>query len=105
MLLHLQGTVFETMSSTSRLQREYRDLMRSPIPYILAAPLPQDILDWRYVISGPAATPFEGGYFYGRLLFPSDYPFRPPSIYMTTPNGRFKVSFMHSTVVDSVKRE
>ena len=79
--------------------------MRSPIPYILAAPLPQDILDWRYVISGPAATPFEGGYFYGRLLFPSDYPFRPPSIYMTTPNGRFKVSFMHSTVVDSVKRE
>jgi len=79
------------MSSTLRLQREYRDLMRSPIPYILAAPLPHDILDWRYVISGPAATPYEGGCFYGRLLFPSDYPFRPPSIYMTTPNGRFKV--------------
>ena len=78
-------------AAPSRLHREFVTLMREPIPFISAAPLPHDVLDWRYVISGPAATPFEGGFFYGKLLFPADYPFRPPSIFMLTPNGRFKV--------------
>ncbi|KAG6488131.1 hypothetical protein ZIOFF_056889 [Zingiber officinale] len=30
-----------------------------------------------------------GGYYYGKLKFPPDYPFKPPSIRMITPNGRF----------------
>ena len=93
----------ETMSYTSRLQRECRELIRNPIPYISAAPLPHDILDWRYVISGPVDTPFEGGYFYGKLSFPADYPFRPPSIYMTTPNGRFKVGLHKCYSVSAAK--
>ncbi|KAA3676214.1 ubiquitin-conjugating enzyme E2 J2 [Paragonimus westermani] len=32
---------------------------------------------------------FSGGYYHGKLIFPREYPFRPPSIYMITPNGRF----------------
>ena len=31
-----------------------------------------------------------GGLYHGKLVFPSEFPFKPPSIYMTTPNGRFK---------------
>merc|ERR1712223_1214063 len=31
-----------------------------------------------------------GGMYHGKLVFPSEFPFKPPSIYMTTPNGRFK---------------
>ena len=31
-----------------------------------------------------------GGYYHGKLVFPREYPFKPPSIYMATPNGRFK---------------
>ncbi|KAE8810376.1 putative ubiquitin-conjugating enzyme E2 33 [Hordeum vulgare] len=42
-----------------------------------------------FVLEGSVATPFEGGYYYGKLKFPSDYPFKPPSISMTTPIGRF----------------
>ena len=34
-------------------------------------------------------NPFIGKY-HGRLVFPAEFPFKPPSIYMTTPNGRFK---------------
>lgn len=31
-----------------------------------------------------------GGYYHGKLVFPREFPFKPPSIYMITPNGRFK---------------
>uniref|UniRef100_A0A8C2QCQ8 UBC core domain-containing protein n=1 Tax=Cricetulus griseus TaxID=10029 RepID=A0A8C2QCQ8_CRIGR len=29
-------------------------------------------------------------YYHGKLIFPREFPFKPPSIYMITPNGRFK---------------
>lgn len=32
----------------------------------------------------------EGGMYQGKIKFPDDYPFKPPSIYMLTPNGRFE---------------
>ncbi|NXB83373.1 UB2J2 enzyme, partial [Vidua chalybeata] len=43
-----------------------------------------------YVVRGPELTPYEGGYYHGKLIFPREFPFKPPSIYMITPNGRFK---------------
>lgn len=43
-----------------------------------------------YVIQGPPDTPYHGGEYYGRLTFPSDYPYKPPSIRMSTPSGRFQ---------------
>ncbi|WFD08363.1 E2 ubiquitin-conjugating enzyme [Malassezia vespertilionis] len=39
---------------------------------------------------GPSKTPYEGGEYWGQLLFPSDYPFKPPGIKVQTPNGRFE---------------
>ena len=35
---------------------------------------------------------YAGGYYHGKLLFPRDYPFKPPRIIMITPNGRFKTN-------------
>jgi ubiquitin-protein ligase len=35
---------------------------------------------------------FIGGIYQGKLVFPKEFPFKPPSIYMITPNGRFKVN-------------
>ena len=28
--------------------------------------------------------------YHGKVVFPNDYPFKPPSIFMLTPNGRFE---------------
>lgn len=33
-----------------------------------------------------------GGYYHGKLIFPKDYPFKPPRIMMMTPNGRFQTN-------------
>ncbi|CCE88633.1 Piso0_001405 [Millerozyma farinosa CBS 7064] len=72
-----------------RLTKEYKAISTNPPPYITARPNEENILEWHYVITGPADTPFEGGQYHGLLRFPAEYPFKPPSITMTTPNGRF----------------
>ncbi|KAK1263950.1 Ubiquitin-conjugating enzyme E2 34 [Acorus gramineus] len=76
-------------ASVKRLQKEFRELCKEPISQIVARPLPNDILEWHYVLEGSEGTPYAGGYYHGKIKFPSDYPFKPPSISMITPNGRF----------------
>eukprot|EP00996_Jenningsia_fusiforme_P005544 NODE_652_length_2009_cov_29.152551_g603_i0.p1 GENE.NODE_652_length_2009_cov_29.152551_g603_i0~~NODE_652_length_2009_cov_29.152551_g603_i0.p1 ORF type:complete len:165 (+),score=21.65 NODE_652_length_2009_cov_29.152551_g603_i0:1273-1767(+) len=75
-----------------RLQKEYTLLQRNPVPLISARPKPSDILEWHYVIEGPPESPFAGGLYHGMIKFPAEYPFQPPSIFMITPNGRFKTN-------------
>ncbi|CAL9704074.1 unnamed protein product [Knipowitschia caucasica] len=77
-------------TATQRLKQDYLRIKKDPVPYICAEPLPTNILEWHYVVRGPEKTPYEGGYYHGKLIFPREFPFKPPSIYMITPNGRFK---------------
>ncbi|KAK4880549.1 hypothetical protein RN001_008695 [Aquatica leii] len=79
-------------SATARLKQDYLRLKKDPVPYITAEPLPSNILEWHYVVTGPESTPYEGGCYHGKLVFPKEFPFKPPSIYMITPNGRFKTN-------------
>jgi len=81
-----------TTTAVTRLKKDFSKLLKDPIPYAVALPLPSNILEWHYVVTGAPDTPYEGGYYHGKLIFPSDFPFRPPSIYMITPNGRFQVN-------------
>lgn len=46
-----------------------------------------------YVIRGPPDSPYEGGEYHGKVIFPSDYPYKPPAIKMLTPNGRFQTDY------------
>ena len=65
-------------------------MAQDPVPYIVAEPLPSNILEWRYVVTGPEDSLYRAGLYHGKLVFPSEFPFKPPSIFMITPNGRFK---------------
>uniref|UniRef100_A0A8C1M5A3 Ubiquitin-conjugating enzyme E2 J2 n=1 Tax=Cyprinus carpio TaxID=7962 RepID=A0A8C1M5A3_CYPCA len=78
-----------TMTATLRLKQDYLRIRKEPVPYICAEPLPSNILEWHFVIRGPEKTPYKGGYYHGKLIFPQEFPFKPPGIYMLTPNGRF----------------
>ncbi|GIY72636.1 ubiquitin-conjugating enzyme E2 J2 [Caerostris darwini] len=75
--------------ATRRLQQDYLGIIKDPMPYVKAHPLSSNILEWHFAVIGPENTPYEGGIYHGKLLFPSEYPFKPPSISMITPNGRF----------------
>uniref|UniRef100_A0A8C2M6K5 Ubiquitin-conjugating enzyme E2 J2 n=1 Tax=Cricetulus griseus TaxID=10029 RepID=A0A8C2M6K5_CRIGR len=77
-------------TATQRLKQDYFRIKKDPVPCICAEPIPPNILDCHYVVRGPEMTPYEGGCYHGKLMFPREFPFKPPSIYMITPNGRFK---------------
>ncbi|EXB64655.1 Ubiquitin-conjugating enzyme E2 34 [Morus notabilis] len=76
-------------SCVKRLQKEYRALCKEPVSHVVAHPSPNDILEWHYVLEGSEGTPFAGGYYYGKIKFPPEYPYKPPGITMVTPSGRF----------------
>ena len=48
----------------------------------------EDPLTWWYVIFGLEGY-FEGGYYFGKVVCPQDYPARPPYITVLTKNGHF----------------
>lgn len=81
-----------TPAATKRLTKEYKTISQNPPPYIVAHPSEHNILEWHYIITGPPKTPYEGGQYWGTLMFPPDYPFAPPAIRMHTPSGRFQPS-------------
>lgn len=81
-----------TRAAHKRLLREHQTISANPPPYISAHPSESNILEWHYILTGPPNTPYEGGQYWGTLVFPPDYPFAPPAIRMHTPSGRFRCS-------------
>lgn len=81
------------MSSPSkkRIFADIRELRANVSSNYTAEPLEDNIFEWHFTIRGPQQTNFEGGVYHGRIILPSEYPFKPPSIIFLTPNGRFQV--------------
>jgi len=65
-------------------------MQKEPPPFVWAVPDEKNILTWNYIIRGPPDSPYAGGEYHGVLLFPPEYPFKPPGIKMLTPSGRFQ---------------
>eukprot|EP00597_Dinobryon_sp_UTEXLB2267_P006539 CAMPEP_0170065066 /NCGR_PEP_ID=MMETSP0019_2-20121128/5297_1 /TAXON_ID=98059 /ORGANISM="Dinobryon sp., Strain UTEXLB2267" /LENGTH=289 /DNA_ID=CAMNT_0010271851 /DNA_START=57 /DNA_END=926 /DNA_ORIENTATION=- len=67
-----------------------KELSNHPSHRYYAVPLEENMFEWHFTIRGPSDTPFEGGMYHGRILLPSEYPFKPPNIVFLTKNGRFE---------------
>jgi ubiquitin-conjugating enzyme E2 J2 len=73
-----------------RLRKDLKEFQTKPPDNIRACPKEDNILTWHYVIEGASDTPYFGGWFHGVIVFPKEFPMKPPSLQMYTPNGRFK---------------
>ena len=47
-------------TATARLKKDYQRLLKEPVPFMRAAPLPENILEWHYIIFGAPNTPYDG---------------------------------------------
>ncbi|KAJ9058251.1 Ubiquitin-conjugating enzyme E2 J1 [Entomophthora muscae] len=74
-----------------RILKELKDMERRPSPFYVARPSDENLFDWHFTILGPTETDFEGGRYHGRIILPAEYPFKPPSIMLLNPNGRFQL--------------
>ena len=84
--------------AVKRIMREYAEFdqsysaarsSNSPID-VVAAPLSDNLFEWHFTLRGPPGSVYAGGVYHGRVLLPSNYPFRPPDIVLLTPSGRFE---------------
>nr|GEW53491.1 ubiquitin-conjugating enzyme E2 32 [Tanacetum cinerariifolium] len=76
--------------SVKRILQEVKEMQSNPSDDFMSLPLEENIFEWHFAIRGPSDTEFEGGIYHGRIQLPSEYPFKPPSFMLLTPNGRFE---------------
>ena len=75
-----------------RLHKEWKAIVKEPIDFVLAAPNPNNLLEWHFVIDDLDDARYRGGCYHGTLVFPAEYPWKPPSLSLKTPTGRFQTN-------------
>ena len=69
--------------------KEYQKLKKRPVPNIICHPSKHNMLKWYFMLHS-MDDDYKGGLYIGKIVFPSDYPFKAPDIIFKTPNGRFQ---------------
>ncbi|KAK4483309.1 hypothetical protein RD792_010495 [Penstemon davidsonii] len=76
--------------AVKRILQEVKEMQSNPTGDFMSLPLEENIFEWQFAFRGPRDSEFEGGIYHGRIQLPADYPFKPPSFMLLTPNGRFE---------------
>eukprot|EP00250_Pteridium_aquilinum_P033072 c5172_g1_i1 orf=112-1059(+) len=76
--------------AVKRILQEVKEMQTNPSDDYTSLPLEDNIFEWQFAIRGPQDSEFEGGIYHGRIQLPPEYPFKPPSFMLLTPNGRFE---------------
>lgn len=74
------------------LRHNASDLEARPDRGFLLRHHPTRIFEWHAVIFGKKGTPLEGGYYHVLIQLGADFPFRPPTVQITTSNMRLRTS-------------
>lgn len=78
-----------TKICAKRLQGDMKLLKKQPLDHVHAAPDPDNMLIWYFMVKGPKDSHYANGHYIGKIMHSPDYPFKAPDFMMLTPNGRF----------------
>ncbi|KAK5579077.1 hypothetical protein RB653_008756 [Dictyostelium firmibasis] len=88
-----------------RVVKELKELNSSTLEGITLLPCEEDITNIEAVVTGPAGTPYEGGYFKARLILSSDFPRSPPKANFITKIFHPNVSKKGEICVNTLKKD
>ncbi|KAL3757327.1 hypothetical protein ACHAWU_008488 [Discostella pseudostelligera] len=89
---------------TELLKRQLHELAKNPIDLVSVGLTDEsNVHDWEILIMGPDGTLYEGGFFKARLVFPKDFPNKPPTMTFQSEmwhpniykNGEVCISILH----------
>ena len=78
------------------ITQEFKSLSRSPLVNfgITVGLFNEDnLFEWKCTILGPKDTPYKGGLFYLKIIFPNDYPNSKPEMLFLTPIYHLNVKY------------
>ena len=92
------------LTFASSLQTELMQLMMSSTPGVSAFPDdPNNLLAWTATITGPAETPYANLILKLSFVFPTNYPYAPPTVLFKTPIYHPNVDFSGRICLDILK--
>ena len=71
-----------------QIKQEFKEISLTPtasIGFSVGLPDENNIFEWRCTLMGPQDSPYKGGLFYLKVLFPNDYPQSKPEVRFITP--------------------
>ena len=73
----------------NRLEKEYvrvlEDSQSTTKRYYNISLIDGNVFKWEVSIAGPKGSPYEGGQFFGKVMFSTNYPFKCPEFQLNTP--------------------
>lgn len=76
--------------AVKRILKEAQELSDHPCREFVAQPTEDNVFNWVFTLRGPDDTEYANGFYRGRIILQSNYPFSPPDCEFLTPNGRFE---------------